>query len=149
MTPQPGQSIVIIFRNGMQIEGDVISWSDQISVLKSYTGTSKIVINKTIEDVMFYKLHSAKAELEKIKQRPIKENDIKTLAELKNDLYEVEKAEVREKLSDHKANSLQEVQYGIPGNIKIKSSKQHTLQESPRANPAFGSQLQNLFNKKH
>lgn len=149
--PHPGNVIVVFFRNGVQLEGEVISWSDDRSVLKSPTGASTIIIQKTLDDVMFYKFSNAKTEYEKLRDKPHKEeDDIKAIAALKNELNDLERAEARERLTSHKADGMRETNYGLPlSNITIKGSIQRPRAETPGESPGLSSGLQGLFSKKH
>lgn len=151
MIPQPGNIIVVFFRNGVQLEGEVISWSDERSVLKSPTGASMIVIQKTLDDIMFYKFSNAKEEYEKLRTKPDKEeDDIKTIAALKNELNDMERAEARERMTSHKADGMRETNYGLPGsNFKVKGSVECPRTEAPREGSNISSGLQGLFKQKH
>jgi hypothetical protein len=151
MNPIPGQLIFIFFRTGVQIEGEVVSWSDNKSVIKSASGMSTIVIQKTLEDVMFYKFSSAKTDYEKLKEKPIKEDDdIKALAELKNELNDLERAEIKEKLTTHNADGIKKVSYGLPFvNSKIESPIECPREKTSRKSSVFSTELQGLFSKKH
>lgn len=151
MIPEPGNLIVVFFRNGVQLEGEVIEWSDDRSVLKSPTGASTIVIQKTLDDVMFYKFSNAKVDYEKLREKPHKEeDDIRAMAQLKSELNELERAELREKLTSHTASGTRETHYGLPNiNSKIPSPVKHTGEKTPRENTDIGPGLQNLFSKKH
>ena len=149
MIPQPGNIIVVFFRNGVQLEGEVVSWSNEKSVLKSPTGAATIVIQKTLDDIMFYKLSNAKIEYEKLKEKPRKEeDDIKAMASLKVELNELEKAETREKLNAHGIGEVK-YNYGLPTNFKIKSPEQYPRKEAPPKDIGFGEELQSMFIKKY
>jgi len=151
MNPEAGQYVVVFFRNGPRVEGIVVSWSDHKSVIKSETGTSTIVIQKTLEDVLFIKIGNAKTEYEKLRDKPNKEeDDIKAIAALKNELNDLERAETRERLTSHKADGMRETNYGLPlSNITIKGTVERSRAEAPRESSKFGSGLQDLFAKKH
>jgi hypothetical protein len=150
MTPQAGNTVVIIFRNNIQIDGEVVSWSDNKAVLKSLSGSSFIVIQKPLEDILFYKISNAKNEYEKIKEKPIKEKeDLQALAKLKSDLNELERIEMKEKLNNHEIGEIKAVSYGIPRISKIKSSEHPPRTEISRESFCIGSGLSNLFSKKH
>lgn len=151
MIPQPGNIVVLFFRNGVQLEGEVISWTDDKSVLKSPTGVSTIVVQKTLDDVMFYKFSNAKTDYEKLRTKPHKEeDDIKRIAALKSELNELERAEAREKLTSHTADGMKETQYGLPlSNISIKGTVERPGTQIARKGFGFGTDLQDLFNKKY
>lgn len=148
MIPQPQQHIIIFLRNGITLEGDVVSWSDGKSAIISNQGTTTTVIQKTLEDVLFYKLTNYKQEYEEIKEKPIKnEEDIKKLAELKNEMNEMEKAELREKLSSHQPSGAGPTNYELPSIFKSRSSFNNPRKESSGTNPGLDTELQNLFSK--
>lgn len=148
--PTAGQTIFIYFRNGMQLEGTVVSWSDTKSVLKSLTGASIIVIQKTSEDILFYRVSDAKNEYEKIKEKPYKDQeDIKTIASLKNNLNQIERAEIKEKLNTHSPTGAITTNYAFPTNIKVNSTVKHPTEETSRKDTCISSELQGLFSKKH
>ena len=56
MKPVKGNQVHIFFRNGMQAEGIVESWSDGVSVLGTSDPTRKLIINKTSDDIMMIKI---------------------------------------------------------------------------------------------
>ena len=153
MTPQLGQLITIVFRNGMQIQGEVLHWSETKSSIKSTTGAAIIVIQKTAEDILYYKFSNAKTDFEKLKDKPIKnDDDIKLLATLKSELNELEREEIRERLNVHEPSAIPTRQLGNSyGNIipTIRSTEQHTTEKVSREASPAGSELQNLFSKKH
>src|ERR1700722_84519 len=151
MTPDNGQNIVLYLRNGVQLEGVVVSWTDDKSVLQSPQGTSLIVIQKTLDDVMFFKITDARKDFQKLIEKPEKqEDDIKKIAELKNEINELDRVELRDKLSSHSADGMREIQYGLPGtNIKIKGAIKRPGDKIAGTNSTFGAELQDLFPKKH
>ena len=153
MTPQLGQLITIVFRNGMQIQGEVLHWSETKSSIKSTTGAAIIVIQKTAEDILYYKFSNAKTDFEKLKDKPIKnDDDIKLLATLKSELNELEREEIRERLNVHEPSAIPTRQLGNSyGNIipTIRSTEQHTTEKVSREASPASSELQNLFSKKH
>ena len=150
MIPSTGQTVVVIFRTGIQIEGEVVSWTDDKSVIKSPSGSTTIVIQKTLDDILFYKISSPKTEYEKLKNKPQKdEADIKTIAALKNELNEIELAEIKDKLITHTADNIKQVSYELPKfNSQIKSTVKYTGKEIAREGSDFSSELQSLFGKK-
>lgn len=150
MIPQPGNIVVVIFRTGIQIEGEVISWSDNKSILKSLAGVSTIVIQKTLEDVLFFKYSNSKTDFNKLKEKHNKtQNDISELATLKNELNELEKAEIRDKLATHTIGETTPVHYGIPNIAQIKGPQQYPRTETTQQNTGISSELQYLFKKKY
>jgi hypothetical protein len=150
MIPQQGQNITVVFRNGIQIDGEVIFWSDSKSIIKSLTGSSTIVIQKTSDDVLFFRVSSVKSSYQEIKDKSYKqEEDIKTLVELKKELNVLEREEIREKLNTHIPTNSRATQYGLPTNFKIKSIIEHSREEATRTNLDIETELWSLFSKKH
>ena len=131
MIPQPGQHVKLTFRNAIQIEGVVESWSDTLSVLHTLTDKKVRVIHKTKDDVMFYdiltnyispieapkKLTELEEQFEEVYQQP-SNNDLRlqSLAKLKVAMIEQEKAIISNKLKSHLPGGMGKalVQYGNP-----------------------------------
>jgi hypothetical protein len=151
IVPQPGHIITIFFRNGVQLEGEVVFWSDQKSILKSPTGIATIVIQKTLDDIMFYKFSDVKNDYENLIEKPIKEeDDIKRLAELKGELNNLERAEIRERMRSHIPDAMRKVSYGLSNcNIKIEGAVKRPGEEITRTSSNIGTELQGMFSKKH
>jgi hypothetical protein len=115
MIPPQNSNITAFFRNGVQVSGTVISWSDGKSAIKSLTGNKITVIQKTLEDVLFFSFSESniKEEYEEVVEKPIKTNtDIQTLAELKAELNSLELEEISEKLRSHEPSGNAPVSYG-------------------------------------
>lgn len=147
--PMQGSMVIAFLRNGVQVEGEVLQWTERKSVLKSLTGASIIVIQKTSDDVIFYKISNAKNEFERVKNKPHKnEEDIKQLAQLKNDLNDLERAEIRERLNTHTPSGIVGNRYGTLPNIPIKVPVEHPSEKAPREDPGISAELQNMFSKK-
>jgi len=152
MIPQPNQHITIYFKNSqLQLEGKVVSWSNTISVIESIAGASTIVIQKTADDVLAYKISTAQPKYEQLKEKTIKtEDDIKDIAKLKIELNELEKQEIADKLSTHTADNIRQVQYGIPKSITtIPSAKQYPTEKIQREDIGINRELSSLFQKRH
>jgi len=149
MIPQPNQHVIIFFRTGIRIEGDVVYWSDQKSVIKTSDATTT-VIQKTLDDVMFYKIGDIRKIYKSIVEKSVSDIDLQSLANLKIELNELEREEIKEKLTTHVADGMKAVEYGIPGsNIKISGALQRPRKETSRENTGIGSGLQDLFSKKY
>ena len=163
--PEGGQNVVIYFRNGIQIEGEVIGWTDEQSSIRTTKG-DMIVIMNTLQDILFYKCQAlrktcdirkktygeSKEEYEEVKRKAVNGDvDIKDLAALKNELNDLEKEDVREKLNSHTSSGMRQVNYGqLPLQaIKVESPLQYSREESKRQNINISSGLSNLFPKKH
>jgi hypothetical protein len=122
MNPEKNQYVIIIFKNGLQSEGYVESWSDKKSVLKSIDSLTYFVIQNTDQDVMAFKIllnpsilkpqKQLQEELKEIKssfneevKKPsqnIEDNlRMKNLAQLKQAMIEQEKKIEQAKLREH------------------------------------------------
>jgi hypothetical protein len=115
MTPPPNSNIIIYFRTGLQVSGTVINWSDGKSAIKSLTGNKITVIQKTLEDVLFYSYSeiNIKEHFIEVAEKPVKDDiDLCTLAELKNEMNELERQEIAEKLTSHEPSGNAPVSYG-------------------------------------
>ncbi len=99
---------------------------------------------------MFFKITDCRTDYEELKEKPVKqEDDIKRLAELKNEINEMDRADLREKMSSHQPDGMREVSYGLPwSNIKIQGSVKRSGEKAPRTDFELGSELQNLFPEK-
>lgn len=150
MNPKQGEYVIVYLRNGLRLEGNIVEWTDGKSVLKSTAETATIIIQKTIEDVLFVKITNFRSDYEELKEKPIKEeDDIKRLAELKNELNDMDRADLRERMSSHRADGMREVSYGLPwSNVKIPGAIKRPGEETPRADTKLGSELQGLFPEK-
>jgi sRNA-binding regulator protein Hfq len=149
MIPQKGQYVKIVFRNGTQMEGIVENWTDQKTVLLSEDGQSTMVIMKTAEDVLAFKVvfnHMSLIEAKKrlaesqdkfrqILKQPIPVEQVeeeglaplqikaKTLAQLKTLMIEQEKKIISEKIREHSANDIRTTNYEQPRFHKMFSAK--------------------------
>ncbi len=121
MDPEKGTFVSVYFKNGILEQGIVESWSDNKSVLKSVSGNSLIIIQKTLEDVMLVKIE--------IKSKPIEFDDeikleepepnqnlrVMKLAELRRQKIIEDRRLAREQLTTFKASdNTGETAYGIP-----------------------------------
>jgi len=114
MIPPINSQITVFFRNGVQVSGQVISWSDQKSAIRSTTNQI-IVIQKTLDDILFFKFSETNIheEYNEVAEKTIKSNnDIKTLAELKAELNKAELEEIKEKLTSHEPSGNAPTSYG-------------------------------------
>jgi hypothetical protein len=148
MTPQPGQQITIYFRTGVRIDGEVVSWTNKQYTLQTANGTATIVIPNGKQDILFYKISTTKTVFEKLKNKPQKtKNDIKTLAQLKNEMNVVERESISDRLISNEPNSIK-VPYDT-NSTTIPSSFYRSRKETNGTDPKFGSELQDLFGKKY
>lgn len=139
MIPQPGQHIKIIFRNNMVESGIVVLWSKEKSVLKALNSNNVLVIQKTDEDVMAYKIcyeeKNLKPEVKQQKQEVHKpvfiDQELKVeeripneklramkLVELHGMKAKEEKERVRRLLTSQRNEGLSPVEYGLPKKLQ-------------------------------
>lgn len=149
MIPQKGQYVKVVFRNSTQMEGIVESWSDNKSVLLAQDKQSLMVIMKTSEDVLAFKiilnhmtLEDAKKKLEEtqdkfrqILQQPVAPKDLeeqgltaiqikgKNLAQLKSLMIEQEKKIIAEKIREHTLHDIRTTRYEQPRFHKMFGTK--------------------------
>jgi|ERR1700722_14950819 len=147
MIPEPNQYIIAVLRNGSKLDGNVVSWTNRTAVLQSQTSNIITVIQNTTVDVIYYQIVKTKQAYEEAKVKPLKTpDDIKELAELKQELTLIEKEELARKFSEHATTGTATLtNYGLPN---IKSPPQHIRPEIPRPNKQFGEGLQGMFRKK-
>lgn len=122
MTPPINSSITVFFRSGIQVSGTVISWSDTKSAIKSLTGNKITVIQKTLDDVLFFTFSETniKEEYQELVEKPIKtDNDIKTLGQLKAELNKAELEAIKEKLTTHEPSGNVQSSYGIDSALSM------------------------------
>lgn len=150
MKPSIDQYVIVHFRHGIKVEGNVVSWSDTISVIKSPSGAKDIVIQDTKADILFYEVIRAKSEYDKIRDKPHKtQEDIRSLADLKSDLNDIERAEIRDKITSHEISEGTQISYDIPRFTSVPSVIKHPGTEAPRKDIGFSSGLSSLFGKRH
>jgi rRNA-processing protein FCF1 len=159
MTPLKGQKVQVRFNNGVFFDATVEDWSDQKSVLVLPDTGDKVIIQKTLQDVMLVKiLNSPKPskveieepneiheEFEALKEQPKNENNLKRMSELKDALNKLEREEVLKKATSFTASGVRQVTYGIPRTLQVSSTAQHTAEEIATTDSDVNSELQNLF----
>jgi hypothetical protein len=150
-SPQVNDFVIVYFRTGQQISGNVVYWSNDVSELQSESKTSKLVINNTLQDVLYYKIFTGKKEYKNIIETPTKsDDDIKRLAELKKEFNEIEKQDFKEKIFENKKSEVREINYGLPlSALKVTSPTKHTEEKTARTSTRINSELQNLFKQKN
>jgi hypothetical protein len=124
MEPKAGQHIKIGFKNGTQLEGVVVEWSEKKSALTSIANDAFFVIMDTAADVLVYQLpieqqpakslNQLEQEFEEVRQQPSNDLRLKTLAQLKTAIIEQDKQIVANKLKQHTPSNVNPVQYGSP-----------------------------------
>lgn len=138
MTPQVGQHVKCILRNGAIAEGIVEEWYNNIVQLKSLDGESALIITHPSEDIMLIKVFLEKAvepesegedlpSEEDVKNfessfdnPPVdyeKPDELKSLAQLRIEYAKQERKIIAEKLKEHRPSipGPGKVQYGYPG----------------------------------
>jgi sRNA-binding regulator protein Hfq len=137
MTPQMGQRVKVLFRNGTLVEGTVEDWLDNYVQLKSITDESVIIISHPAEDIMLVKifpLQTEEKEEEPVSEPP-SENEAeaefrafydqprrsaydlsanRTLAELHAMRAEEERQIISRKLKSHYPSQVKRPAYGYP-----------------------------------
>ncbi len=121
MTPQTGQHVKCILRNGAIAEGIVEEWFNNVVQLKSLDGESVLIITHPAEDIMLIKILLDKApEVEVPEDGPTEEeadafasqfdepptdynkpDEVKSLAELRIEKAKQERRIIAEKLREH------------------------------------------------
>jgi hypothetical protein len=164
MKPEPGQFIQVRFNNGVFFDAIVEEWSDQKSILTlTDNSNDTVVIQKTLQDVLLVKIFANKntpvakqqyksevdEEFEELKAQPKNYDSLTRMAELKDELNKIEREEILKKTTSYEPSGLKEVTYGIPRNIQISSTAQHSEQKIASTNSQLNSELSKLFNKKH
>lgn len=168
MTPQPGQHVTVTLRNGLRIDGRVVSWSDSLSAIESPGGLATVVIQRTSEDVLMVAITHVKEKLAAVARQPtILPDDSQGLLELKGELLRLEREEVRERLTQHVPSGHQPTyqtlgtglptvttasppthgtHIGLPAELlPVSNPVEHSGAQAPRANPRFGSELSRVF----
>jgi hypothetical protein len=130
------------------MDGIVVHWTDQKSTIQF--GSTTRIIHKTLEDVLFVDIIENEKKQEEIKIKPTKSaTDISDLAQLKQELINIERQEYAIRATNHIPTITRPGQYGLPRFATIKNPLQHSREETPRENPGFGSALRKVFNKEH
>jgi len=124
MTPQTGQHVKVILRNGAIAEGIVEEWFANTVQLRSLDNESILIISHPAEDIMLIKVMLDKPEEEAEPESgptieevndfeaqfqeaadstdPHDVDDIKSLAQLRIELNKQERRIIAEKLKDHR-----------------------------------------------
>jgi hypothetical protein len=187
MNPIKGQKVQIRFNNGIFFDAVVEDWSDQKSIVMLPDSAEKVIIQKTLQDVLLVKImsnieetkvqsveqsnepnvflghkgihvpglkpividNSVSEEFDRLKEQPKNENNLTRMAELKDALNKLEREETVKKATSFMPSGARQVTYGIPRNISISSTSQHTEQEVASTNSDIGAELQDLFSQEY
>lgn len=141
MIPNKNSHVKIFFKNNIQVEGYVESWSSNVCVLKSENNSLLVIQNLTDDVLMFIISETEKPKSEVIQSfekekniiqekfeetKTLKEPElqkIKKLAELKMLLNQQEKKIIQEKLKDHTISNVKETIYGKPRFLQVQGSE--------------------------
>lgn len=181
MIPQKGQFVQVRFNNGIFFDAIVEEWSDQKSELILPDTKERVIIQKTLQDVLLVKIinnipkneqpnelqqsnvylgnksvyvdnlepihikNELYNEFETLKKEPKNPNSLARMAELKDELNKIEREEILKKSRSFEPTGTRTVSYGIPRNIQISSSAQHSIKKTTPTDSEFNTELQNLF----
>ena len=159
MNPIKGQFVQVRFNNGTFFDATVEEWSDQKSIVILPDTNDRVIIQKTLQDVLLVKMFATKIspeikkqydmeiqqEFETLKEQPKNDASIKRMSKLKDDLNKIERQEFKKKATSHTINGMRAITYGIPGNISVGGITQHTDEEIATTDIEFGSELCELF----
>lgn len=133
MKIEPNQYIKIMFKNGISIEGIVISWEQDNFVLKSDREESFFIIQNPKDDIIAIKIMIKQKQIAPAiaPQIPINETNklseeelkIRKIADLRIALAQQEKEIISNKLKNDTINEVRKVEYGLPGFFKKQSSE--------------------------
>lgn len=138
--------ITIVFNNGLQLEGNLVSFSNNELKVKSLDETSVIHIPNVSHNVFYYKINFAKDEYTTLKNKNNKtDEDLKELSLLKSQLNDIERSSISKQLS----SSLNDTRNYVPTKLPQQSPIKHSTEETTRTNFEFATELQSLFGKKH
>lgn len=147
MIPQKGQQVSIYLKQGgVRLDGTVVSWSDKKTVLSTPNQTAFIIINKTKKEVLFYKIiieaTNLKNKIEIPEQAPL---DIDDYVALKTEMNNLEKQEIKEKLSSHETSDFRKVEYGNP--FITANTMQYPAKETSVEHSQLGQKLRKVLSK--
>lgn len=135
MKPSPQQHVKLLLRTGTLIEGLVQEWSDQEVVLVSLDGKSQLILPRPSDDIMLIKIVLDNAETLQPTEKPkpqLPKNELEqkfeevlnqpsntperteTLAELRVQLVDAEKAIISNQLKDHYIGTPRRTNYASP-----------------------------------
>jgi NurA-like 5'-3' nuclease len=140
MNPQKGDEVKLLFRNNLEIEGVVQTWSNEKSIIKCANNDNFYIIQKTAEDIVVVLVvktptpekikEELQTDFEQTYNQPSNENlqpedlRIQNLASLRKLLIKQDKKIVEDKLKTHSSTPFSYgVKYGVPGFLEIKSPK--------------------------
>lgn len=165
MIPEKGQLVELRFNSGVHFDAIVEEWTDQKSILKLPKTQEIVIIQKTLQDVLLVKIlhnpsqtsHSpviveelppvenAFEEFERLKSEPISNKSVVRMSELKDEMNRLEREEFNRKLTSFEPTGTREIEYGLPRNLYVPVSAQHSEQEAEPPSDEFVTGLQKLF----
>lgn len=113
--------------------------SDNLKDLKIEKKSNKINYNKDVLEEEFNSLVN----------EPKTDLNIKRLSELKDELNKMEREDILKSVKSLKSSGITTVQYGIPRNLQISRTAQHTPKEILQSSSDIDAALQNLFSKRN
>jgi hypothetical protein len=123
MNPEKGAVVRVYFKSGLFEDGTVESWSDNKTVLKSPSGTSLIIIQNTLQDVLLVKVDVGESkpiievpiddELKLEEPEPNQNLRVMKLAELRKQKGIEERKLAREQLTTFRSTNCGG-SYGLP-----------------------------------
>lgn len=139
--------ITVVFKNAIQIEGSLLSMSDNEMVLQSLDGISSTIIPDVKENVLFYKVNSSQETYDEIANKADKtQADLEKLVQARGDLNAIERASIREKINSL-AVPIKKDQY-VSRNQPFPRSVKYPEEKTARTDTKFASGLQGMFAKK-
>ena len=152
MNPKPGQKIEIRMNNNVFFDAIVDQWSDEKSVLCLIGTDEKVIIQKTLQDVLLFKIYNEQGQLQNqfnnLLDDYIDDDNLQDLSLIKDKMNIAERQDLSDKFRYPKLEG-QLNNYELPRNIKVAGVAQHSGKEVKRTNSKFNTELQNLFSKKH
>lgn len=137
--------IIVVFKNNIQVEGNLQSLEDNEMVLQSLDGITSIIIPDIKDSILFYKINSSKDEFEDIAKKTNKtQEDLEQLVAIKGNLINIERSTIREKLQA----PIKKDQY-VSRNEPFPRSVKYPEKKTTGTNNNFASGLQGLFSKKY
>jgi hypothetical protein len=122
--------VKLLLNNNIMIEGIVQEWSNSSVKLLSIDNNSVSIITHPDEDIRVIKIINnlpkpnknnipeLEKEIEATYDQPSDDLRLKTLVELKQELFKKEKEIVENKLKNHNISEFREIKYELPGFFK-------------------------------
>lgn len=155
MNINKGEMVQVRFNNGLFFDAIVEKWTDQKSILYLLDTKDKIVIQKTLQDVLFVKIiaqankpenklerkTNLQDEFDFLKTQPKTDNNLDDLSKLRDELNKIEREEILKQATSFRTSGRRETTYAFPRHIKIGSPPEHSSQETPTEDPGTDPEL--------